>query len=54
MHAIKADPVKFKDWKEEQEEKSNRMKELLEKQKTTKGISVVSGSSLVVGEGQIY
>jgi hypothetical protein len=54
MYAIKSDPVKFKEWKEEQVEKSNRMKELLEKRRTTKGISIVKESSLVVGEGEIY
>ena len=54
MTAIKRNPEKYRVWKQDQEERRNRMMELLEKRKTTKGIGVVSSSSLVVGEGQMY
>jgi hypothetical protein len=54
MTAIKRNPERYLAWKQDQEERRNRMMVLLEKRKSSKGISVVSSSSLVVGEGQIY
>jgi hypothetical protein len=54
MTVIKRNPDRYREWKQDQEERRSRMIELVEKRKTRKGIGVVSSSSLVVGEGQMY